>query len=143
MAEEKRPSLSERDRGVPRGRRNHKSPMPTWASRHTYPQFIQIPNDILLSPAFCSLTANAKMLYIYMRMWAVKANQDSRFCFPFFLVTEHQPQIMSQRTFYRARDELIKAGFIEQTNAHKTARNTSERERTAEYAFSGKWKKTT
>lgn len=138
-AKKDQPKLQDRAKATPRAKRGRASAIPLWASRHEYPQFTMLPNDVLTSPAFCQLTANAKILYIYMRMWAGKPREDSRFKFPFFLVAENEPQVMSRATFYRARNELIDAGFIEQTNAHKTARNTQERERLAEYAFISKW----
>ena len=69
-------------------------------------RFVGLPHSLLQNKTFQSLTPNATKLYLYMLDWAC-GQQNITFTRALGL------KLMSNKTFYRAIDELEQNGFIE------------------------------
>jgi len=81
----------------------------------------------MLHPKMRKLGANALKLYLYMKL---ESGGKTVFEFPITVYTRY----MTKRTFLRAKDELVEAGFIEldEDNSHNKLAN--------KYRFSTRWK---
>lgn len=69
-------------------------------------RFIQIGNSFLLHPAWLNLSAGAKVLYIHM---SLESGGKIEFKMPHKVYSK----FTTRPTFQKAKNELIKAGFIE------------------------------
>jgi hypothetical protein len=90
-------------------------------------RFMRLSNSQMLHPKMQELSGNAFKLYCCMKL---EADGNLIFEFPHAVYT----RFMAARTFLRAKDELIAAGFIEveQPGANLRAPN--------KYRFSARWK---
>jgi hypothetical protein len=83
---------------------------------------------MLDSLAFLSLSGNAVKLYLYMKMWA--CGRDS-----VQYSTSMAQGFMTANTFRRARDELVKKGFITFPNKM----SAKYKRESCEFEFSDHW----
>jgi len=84
---------------------------------------------MVLDPIFVGLSSSAKVLYMYMKLWAV--GQDT----VKYATSMAKDYFGSNNTFKKARNELIEKGFINYINEHRS-KDMCE---TAEYEFSNRW----
>lgn len=114
----------------PRGAKNKASGrrFKPYEGRYPDDKHLRLTKDMLLDPAYISLSASAKTLYSYMKLWA--CGRDT-----VVYAASVAKDIMARQTFVNARDELVEAGFIEYLNKY-SARDKKE---AAEYAFSSQW----
>jgi len=85
---------------------------------------------MLDDPAFKKLLSSAKVLYLYMKMWA--CGQDT-----IKYAASMAKDFMSSKTFIKARNELVDKGFIDWPNRHRS----QDKGEVAEYEFSSRWSK--
>lgn len=93
-----------------------KRPFRLYEGRCADDHHIRLTEDMLTYPAFLKLSSGAKVLYTYMRLWAGPFSDKVTYA---ARMTEHftdkkgKPlKFMSRPAYFRARDELINAGFI-------------------------------
>mgnify|MGYP000006498539 CR=1 FL=1 len=89
-------------------------------------RYVSVAETMILHKRFMKLSANAVKLYLYMKYWSAGIEEIE---FSATLAKE----IMSKPTFFKARDELVKNGFLEITNNGKFNHTTNK------YKFSAKW----
>ena len=99
-----------------------------WEGIHPKDKHIRLTNYMMNTLAYKGLSASAKVLYSYMKLWACGRETV-------VYAASMARDIMDGKTFRRARDELVDKGFIEYINKHR-ARDMRE---AAEYQFSNKW----
>ncbi len=99
-----------------------------WEGRFPEDKHLRMTKDMLMDERFLNLSSSAKTLYLYMKMWAIGHN-DIEFS------ASMSEQFMTKPTYIKARDELVKAGFIDYINSH-CAR---DKHKTAKYEFSDRW----
>ena len=110
------------------GRRKKRAPIPFWESPEPSAQhFGRIYPELDKHPAFVGLSFSAKYLYHSMIQVAC-GNREFH-----FTVKEYEARGMNHKTFERARDDLIKAGFIEIARNGRTTRQPNI------YRFSAAW----
>jgi hypothetical protein len=90
-------------------------------------RYIRIGVTMTSSEVFRNLSSSAVRIYINMMM---ESGGSKNFKFPYNKYSSY----MSKPTFFRARDELIKYGFIEIVHNNRNLRKANE------YCFSEKWK---
>ena len=90
---------------------------------------VRITEDMLLSPAFLGLPSGAKTLYLYMKAWAHGRESVT-------YAATMAGAFMAKPAYYRARDELINAGFIYWVN--KAAASCQKNE-TSIFEFVDTW----
>ena len=90
----------------------------------------RLSTDLLTHRSFFRLSSGAKVLYLYLRAWAGPFVDTVKFA-----ATMAKP-FMSHTAYFRARDELIEAGFIFWAN--KPA-SSSAKDEAAIFEFSSRW----
>ena len=90
-------------------------------------RFIRKGASMMRSKQYIELSATAKVIFDYM---ALEAGREKHFIFPYSACEEQ----MSKNTFFRARNELIEAGFI------TVVENNANLRKPNVYSFSSKWK---
>lgn len=93
---------------------------------------IRLTHDMLMSKACLSLSANAFRAYSYMKLVACG---KPTFTFAISCAVGKNKIIKSKTTFLKARDELIKKGFIDYINMT----SAKYKRETAEYMFTDSW----
>ena len=111
-------------------RQKKKTPFQPWTTlkpNGIEERYIRLGNSLMKCSAFKELSSTAKLVWIYMLL---ESGGQREFEFSASVYTA----LMDKKTFLKARNELIEAGFIEikQNNAHVRKANV--------YAFSEKWK---
>ena len=97
--------------------------------------YTKIYKDMLFSNAFCSLSSDAKVLYIYMNDWAYHSkNYYNEHEFEFSLGLVQNILKVSLPTSVKLIKELLTGGFIERTNNSKYSKQVSK------FKFSELWK---
>jgi len=96
---------------------------------HEKDKHLRLTKYMLDHPKYVRLSASAKVLYNYMKLWACGRDTVE------YSASMAKDFIKSNTTFFKARDELIEGGFIEYINSHR-AQHMRE---TAIYQFSAKW----
>ena len=89
---------------------------------------LRLTRDMLLDPVFLRLSSSAKVLYCYIKLWAKGTDTVS-------YAASLAKDFMDAKTFRKARNELVEAGFIDYPNKHR-ARDLRE---VAEYKLSSRW----
>lgn len=89
---------------------------------------LRLTKDMLMDPAYMELSSSAKVLYQYMKMWACGRDTVT-------YSASMAKGLIDAKTFRKARDELVEAGFIDYINQYR-ARDMRE---TAEYQVSSRW----
>ena len=89
---------------------------------------MRLTQDMLNDPAYKGLSSSAKVLYLYMKAWACGRDTVE-------YAAVMAADLMDAKTFRKARDELVKKGFIEDVNRHCVL-NTRE---PPKYEFSSRW----
>jgi hypothetical protein len=92
-------------------------------------KFIRLANDMLLSPAWKSLTPYAQTIYLRMKAKFTGNNTDD-----ISMTYEEIGDVMDARTFRKYRDELIAKGFIRYIEHNKYTIRCNI------YGFSAEWK---
>lgn len=93
--------------------------------------FIRITTDMMRSEVFRELSPSAIKLYLFMKEWS-KGNTE--FEYSWSLARNHN-LFRSNNTYIKAKNELIKYGFIECIRTCKCSRQPNK------YSFSNKWHK--
>lgn len=99
-----------------------------YEGRRPEDKHLRMTRDMLTDPVYMGLSSSAKVLYQYMKLWAI--GQDT-----VQYAASMTRDIMDSKTHRKARDELVEKGFIDYTNGHR-AKYLRE---TAEYEFSSRW----
>ena len=89
---------------------------------------IRLTSSMLLSDNYLSLSNSAKVVYNYMKLWACG---ETIFQYP----KSNAKKYMTEKTFLKAKDELIEKGFIEFISGNRYAHLPNT------YKFSNKWNK--
>jgi len=98
--------------------------------RYAVDYHVRLTKNMLQDEKFLNLSANAKILYIYMKDWAGVKDK-------FEYSASLAKNLMSMPTFFKARDELIKIGFIDYANSIRAR----EKKETGTYKLSERWTK--
>lgn len=88
---------------------------------------IRLTASMLLSDNYLKLSNSAKVVYSYMKLWACGENV-------FQYSQSNSNKYMSNKTYIKARDELIDKGFIEYVATNQFAHIPNS------YKFSDKWR---
>ncbi len=110
--------------------RTKKTPFPPWTTAKNdgiEQRYIRMGNSLLLHPAYLALSASAKVIYSYMLL---EAGGQREFEFPL----SKYKRIVSAPTFYKARDELTKGGFV------RVKQHNSNLRKPNIYEFSEQWR---
>lgn len=105
-----------------------RAPFYPYEGRKIKDKHIRVTEDMMLHSNYLKLSASAKVVYSYMKLWACG---DIEFDYPISLALKYT----SKNTFLRAKEELIENGFIEVVYISKLG-NISNR-----YKFSTNWYK--
>ncbi|WP_317854164.1 hypothetical protein [Chakrabartyella piscis] len=89
-------------------------------------RYIRLGNSIMLHDRYIELSANAKVIYSYMRLEAGGKLEFE------FSVSKYS-KLMAKNTFFKAKKELIDAGFIDEVSNRKNLRLPNI------YRFSNRW----
>lgn len=112
--------------------RTKKTPFPPWQTKKPdgiEKRFVRLGNSLLLDAACMGLSGNAFRLYVYALLEAEGKIE--------FEMPRHKYiNLMTQPTFIKSRDELIKKGFME------VAQNNANLRKANVYRFSDQWKST-
>lgn len=102
------------------GRQQEKTPFQKWESKVADDHHIRLPSFMMKHPNYISLSPRAKELYQYMKDWAYY--KKSEFIYSASLAEsipilrangkKEYIKLMSRPAYYKARDELISAGFL-------------------------------
>jgi hypothetical protein len=107
--------------------RKKKAPFKDYEGSKLNDKHLRLTNDMLISQNFMSLSNSAKVVYVYMKLWACGKDE---FQYPKSLAEKY----MNGKTFLKAKDELIEKGFIDFVSGNKFAHIPNT------YKFSCKWK---
>lgn len=110
--------------------RTKKIPFPPWQTKKPdgiEKRFVRLGNSLLLDTACLKLSGNAFRLYAYMLL-----ESDGKI--EFEMPRHKYIKFMTQPTFIKSRDELIKKGFVE------VAQNNANLRKANVYRFSSRWK---
>ncbi len=110
--------------------RKKKTPFAPWettASDGIEKRYTRLGSTLLYSPAFLRLSANAKQVYLYMKIESAGKRE-------FIMPRQKQLRFTNKNSFIRAKDELEQAGFIE------TVQNNANLRKPNVYWFSERWK---
>ena len=77
---------------------------------------VRLTKDMLLDPKFISLSYSARILYIYMKLWASGRDEVE------YAWSNASEILGSSGTFNSAKKELIEKGFIKITRTCKCSR---------------------
>ena len=100
-----------------------------WEGRRPDDKHVRITKSMMDDTQFKMMSSSAIVLYLYMKGWAVSRDTVT-------YSASMASSFMSNKTFIRARNELVEKGFIEHTNAHLTkAKNQA-----GMYKFSTRWR---
>jgi len=95
--------------------------------------YLRLTHTLLRHEKFLKLSSSAKVLYVFMRDWSGK-NELFKYSASMSL------DYMTKPTYYKARDELCKAGFIIWLNKPRASKNNRyDGYETAEFEFSDRW----
>ena len=90
--------------------------------------YIRLTKTLLMHTKFIKLSKSAKVLYVYMRLWAYP---NMEFTYPI----NTAKRIMTKNTFLKSINDLEKGGFIEIVFRNKYSHQMNV------YKFSNKWYK--
>lgn len=110
--------------------RKKKTPFAPWESRKAdgiEERYFRMGASFMASEAVRGLSGNAFKTLCFMKIASAGKKQ---FKFPF----SKYKSFMAKSTFFRARDELVKAGFIQIDQCNKNLRQANV------YSFSEDWK---
>ena len=105
-----------------------KAPFKYYEGKHQKGKHIRLTGHMMEHPTYLKLSASAKELYSYMKLHA-KGGYTIQYA------ASMANDLMSAKTFRKARDELVAAGFIRYPNCYR-ARDKRE---PGEYEFSDRW----
>lgn len=107
--------------------RGIKAPFKRYEGKKNKDVHVRLTKSMLMSKVFKELSSNAKVIYIYMKLWAMGRDEVdysiSLGC-----------NLVSQSTVIKSIRELIKKGFIERVYFSKGGGHKSNR-----YRFSSEW----
>lgn len=111
--------------------RRKKYPLNIWesATPKAEKHYCRIGDSLMLHPAFTALPLTAQLVYLHM-VSACAGKMEFN-----FTATDCEKRGIPRATFMRARDKLIKAGFI------KTIENNQHRRKPNVYQFCSDWQK--
>lgn len=110
--------------------RNKKKPFAPWETKNNdgiEKRYFRMVATIMASKPMRRLSSSAFKIYCYMR---IECGGQRSFKFPHAKYRDY----MSKPTFFNARDELIRKGFIDVVQNNKNLRQANV------YAFSDRWK---
>ena len=91
-----------------------KAPFHSYEGRKSKDKHIRLTEDMMLSSNYLKLSSSAKEVYSYMKLWACG---EIEFKYAGSLSSKY----MSNKTYLKAKDELIENGFIELVSGNKFA----------------------
>ena len=104
-----------------------KAPFKYYEGSKVKDRHIRLTKDMLMSPAYISLSYSAKVIYSYMKMWACG---EVEFEYSWRLASKY---VGSSRTYSSSKNELIEKGFIECIRTSKCSRYPNK------YKFINRW----
>lgn len=103
------------------------APFHSYEGQKIKDKHIRLTADMMTCKKFLKLPSSAKVLYMYMKLWACGKIE-------FQYAESLSSKYMSNKTFYSARDKLVAEGFIEVIETNKFAHIPNK------YKFSSKWR---
>lgn len=110
-------------------RKSNKAPFKEYEGRKSKDIHVRLTKDMLRDEKYLSLKSSAKVLYIYMKLWA-KGEIE------FNYAKSLGSNILSPSTVVKAIKELLDKGFIERVYFSNGGGHLPNR-----YKFSNKWSK--
>ena len=90
--------------------------------------YIRLAKSLIMDKNFIELSNSAKVLYIYMKLWAYPKQE-------FQYTIKISSRLMSKNTFLKSVAELVQKGFIKITWCNRFSHQPNQ------YEFSYKWYK--
>jgi Fic family protein len=95
---------------------------------------IRLTKDMLMDEKYQSLSANAKVLYSYMKLWSYGSNEyKTNGTFDYSVELAQKACGLSNKTAVRCFQELVDKGFIAREN------NAYAQRKVAKWSFSDNW----
>lgn len=107
--------------------RGIKAPFKRYEGEKTKDVHVRLTKSMLMNKTFMELSSNAKIIYIYMKLWAIGKEEVD-------YAVSLGCKLVSQATVIKAIRELIEKGFIERVYFSNGGGHKSNR-----YKFSSKW----
>lgn len=98
--------------------RGLKAPFHDYEGRKLKDKHIRLTKDMMITTVYIKLSSSAKILYNYMKLWACGKLEYE---YSWSLVKKIK-LFNSNTTYIKAKDELIKSGFIECIRTSKCSR---------------------
>lgn len=95
---------------------------------------IRLTNDMLMHENYKALSANAKVLYNYMKLWAYRSEEHkNKGTFDYSVELATKACNFSNKTAIKCFQELVDKGFIAREN------NAYAQRKVAKWSFSDNW----